>query len=157
MADNTENQHETAGAWAKRYYFAQRNAMDSVLRPYGLGSSQWYVLYQLANNGPTLQRDLGRMLHIERATLSGLVATLVGKGLVDQVADSTDQRQRMLKLSEAGTGLWQGLPDPVGVIRSVSWDGVASDQLAVTIAVLEAATKRLYDHDWGVTTADLAN
>jgi hypothetical protein len=45
--------------------------MDSVLRPYDLGSTQWYVLYQLANDGPTMQRDLVRMLQIERVTLSG--------------------------------------------------------------------------------------
>ena len=51
--------------------------MESVLRPYDIGSTQWYVLYQLANDGPTMQRDLGRMLQIERATLSGIVSTLV--------------------------------------------------------------------------------
>ena len=50
----------SVGAWAKGYYFAVRAAMESVLRPYDLGSTQWYVLYQLANVGPTVQRDLGR-------------------------------------------------------------------------------------------------
>ena len=68
---------ESVGAWAKRYYFAVRAAMESVLRPHGLGTTQYYVLYQLANEGPTMQRDLGRMLQIERATLSGIVAALV--------------------------------------------------------------------------------
>ena len=76
--------HESVGAWAKSYYFAVRATMESVLRPYDLGSTQWYVLYQLANDGPTMQRDLGHMLQIERATLSGIVATLVRKGLIDQ-------------------------------------------------------------------------
>src|ERR1700691_5909911 len=50
MADERENlKHDSVGAWAKRLYFAARSVMDSVLRPYGLGSTQWYVLYQLAN------------------------------------------------------------------------------------------------------------
>ncbi|HMF49359.1 MAG TPA: hypothetical protein VK603_11990 [Candidatus Saccharimonadales bacterium] len=41
--------------------------MDTLLRPYGLGSTQWSVLYQLANVGPTMQRDLVQVLNIERA------------------------------------------------------------------------------------------
>ena len=58
------NSHEEAdptpgsvGAWAKSYYFAVRAAMESVLRPYDLGSTQWYVLYQLANDRPTMPRS----------------------------------------------------------------------------------------------------
>ena len=80
------SKHDSVGAWAKRLYFASRGVMDTVLRPYGLGSTQWYVLYQLANAGPTMQRDLVNLLNIERATLSGVVTTLVRKGLVAQVA-----------------------------------------------------------------------
>src|SRR6202789_77878 len=98
MADKENLKHDSVGAWAKRLYFAARSVMDSILRPYGLGSTQWYVLHQLANEGPTMQRDLVRMLQIERATLSGIVTTLVRKGLVDQAPDSEDQRQRMLRL-----------------------------------------------------------
>jgi DNA-binding MarR family transcriptional regulator len=60
-----------------------------------------------------MQRDLVRILQIERATLSGIVATLVRKGLVDQVSDSDDQRQRILRLTRAGVELWKSLPDPI--------------------------------------------
>jgi hypothetical protein len=70
---------ESVGAWAKSYYFAVRDMMDSILRPYDLGRTQWYVLHQLVNNGPTMQRDLARMLQIERATMTGIVGTLVRK------------------------------------------------------------------------------
>src|SRR3546814_19126927 len=72
---------EEVGAWAKRCYFAGRTVMDATLRPHGLGSVQWYVLHRLVTVGPTIQRDLGRLLEIERATMSGIVATLVRKGL----------------------------------------------------------------------------
>jgi MarR family transcriptional regulator, lower aerobic nicotinate degradation pathway regulator len=78
---------ESVGVWAKRYYFAVRAAMEPVLRPYDLGTTQYYVLYQLANAGPARQRELVRMLQVERATLSVIVTTLVRKGLVDQMPD----------------------------------------------------------------------
>jgi DNA-binding MarR family transcriptional regulator len=134
------------GAWAKRYYFAVRAVMESVLRPYDLGSTQWHVLYQLASDGPTMQRDLGRMLQVERATLSGIVATLVRKGLVDQLPGSGDQRQRVLRITEAGMRLWDELPDPLALIRPIAFDGADPAELATARRVLQAATQRLNDH-----------
>jgi DNA-binding MarR family transcriptional regulator len=146
VANEIENQHESVGAWAKRYYFANRAALDSILRPYDLGSTQWYVLHQLANDGPTMQRDLAQMLHLERATLSGVVATLVRKGLVNQVPDGVDQRQRVLHITDAGTKLWHELPDPIAIIRANSFQGASDTELATAIRVLQAATHRLNDY-----------
>ena len=119
--------------------------MDSALRPYDIGSTQWYVLYQLANDGPTMQRDLGRMLQIERATLSGIVSTLVRKGLVEQTPDSADQRQRMLRITVSGLKLWDELPD-LALIEAVAFDGVDAAELATVVKVLQAATQRLSNH-----------
>jgi DNA-binding MarR family transcriptional regulator len=141
-----DDTHCSVGAWAKSYYFAVRAAMESVLRPYDLGSTQFYVLHQLANHGPTMQRDLGRMLQIERATLSGIVATLVRKGLIDQIPGSEDQRQRVLRLTGAGTKLWEELPDPLALIRAIAFDGSSAAELAIAVRVLQSATQRLNDH-----------
>jgi DNA-binding MarR family transcriptional regulator len=147
MANEREKlKHDSVGAWAKRLYFAARAVMDSVLRPYGLGSTQWYVLHQLANEGPTMQRDLVRMLRIERATLSGIVATLVRKGLIEQTPDSADQRQRMLRITRSGTKLWKELPDPIGLITAVAFDGADPAELAIARRLLQAATQRLNEH-----------
>jgi DNA-binding MarR family transcriptional regulator len=52
------------------------------------------------------------VLQIEWATLSGIVATLVRKGLIDQLPGSEDQRQRVLRLTGDGTRLCAQLPDP---------------------------------------------
>ena len=142
------DRHNSVGAWAKRLYFASRAVMDTMLRPYGLGSTQWYVLYQLANAGPTMQRDLVQMLNIERATLSGVVTTLVRKGLVSQTPDAEDQRQRMLKITRAGSKLWEALPDLMEQLLEVAFEGADPAELEMTRSVLQAATKRLTEHDW---------
>ena len=134
--------HASVSAWAKRCYFAGRALMDSALRPYDLGSTQWYVLWQLANVGPTMQRDLVRTLTIERATLSGVVATLVRKGLVAQVPDHVDQRQRLLQLTASGKKLWDELPD-LAFIHKVAFEGIDAAAIATAISVLQTATERL--------------
>lgn len=130
------------GAWAKRCYFAGRAVMDATLRPYDLGSTQWYVLWHLANSGPTVQRDLGRALELERATLSGVVATLVRKGLVHQAASGEDQRQRLLSLTASGETLWRNLPD-LSFIHEAAFGAATGADLEATVRVLQAATERL--------------
>jgi DNA-binding MarR family transcriptional regulator len=145
-AQTMEDAHESVGAWAKSYYFAVRATMESILRPYELGSTQYYVLYQLANDGPTMQRDMGRRLQIERATLSGIVTTLVRKGLIDQAPSSEDQRQRVLRLTDAGMRLWEELPDPLALIRAIAYEGSDAAELVTAVRVLQAATQRLLDH-----------
>jgi DNA-binding MarR family transcriptional regulator len=134
--------HALVGAWAKRCYFTGRAVMDSVLRPYDLGSVQWYVLYQLANVGPTMQRDLVRLLAIERATMTGIVATLVRKGLVEQEPDRIDQRQKLLRITAAGAKLWGELPD-LSFIRSAAFDGIDDADIEIAVRVLQTATERL--------------
>lgn len=137
-----QSSHHLVGAWAKRCYFAGRAVMDSALRPYDLGSVQWYVLYQLATAGPTRQRDLVRLLEIERATMTGIVATLVRKGLVEQEPDRLDQRQKLLRMTAAGAKLWGELPD-LTFIRSVAFDGIDAADVAIAVRVLQTATERL--------------
>ena len=145
MADEPD-QHDSVGAWAKKYHQASRALIESTLRAHDLGPTQWYVLHRLVNVGPTLQRDLGQLLGVERATLSGVVATLVRKGLVDQRPDAVDQRQRMLCVTDAGRDLWDRLPDPVAETLAVSFGGADEADLAVARRVLQAATRRIEEH-----------
>ncbi len=117
--------------------------MEDALRPYGLGgATQWYVLYQLVNAGPTRQRDLQRILQVERATLSAVVIALVRKKLVEQVPDSVDQRQKLLRLTEIGEVLWSDLPD-LTRIHAVAFDGIDADDVETALRVLRTATERL--------------
>jgi MarR family transcriptional regulator, lower aerobic nicotinate degradation pathway regulator len=146
VSDESHDQLDSVGAWAKKYYLTSRTLIESVLRDHDLGPTQWYVLYQLVNHGPTMQRDLSLLLRIERATLSGVVATLVRKGFVLQTPHAVDQRQRILSITDAGRKLWVELPDPVALGNAISFDGANEGDLATTRRVLRAATQRLLEH-----------
>jgi len=117
--------------------------MEATLRPHDLGSTQWYVLWQLASNGPTVQRDFLNMLQVEKPTLSEVVSALVRKGFIEQTPAADDQRQRLLTITPAGRKLWRELPDPISLILKVSFDEVAEAELATVVRVLRGATGRL--------------
>ena len=117
--------------------------MERILRPFDLGSTQWYVLFQLANHGPTPQRDFLSLLQIEKPTLSRVVAALVRKGFVEQTPGRKDHRQRVLVLTDAGRQLWAELPDPIGIIRDIAFEGADKATLEAVVRVLKTATERL--------------
>ncbi|WP_157220895.1 MarR family winged helix-turn-helix transcriptional regulator [Flavisphingomonas formosensis] len=143
MANKDANRENgTVGAWAKRCFFAGRALMEEVLRPHGLGSTQWYILHLLAQVGPTMQRDLVSLLQIERATVSIIVSALVRKGLIEQVPSDLDQRQKLLRLTPAGMRLWDELPD-LAFIHDEAFSGFSAADIETTARVLRAATERL--------------
>ena len=118
-----------------------------MLRPYDLGTTQWYVLSQLSERGPTMQRDLLRALEVERATLSVVVTTMVRKGLVEQLGDRVDQRQKLIRMTPAGAKLWEELPD-LSIIHRIAFDGIDGAAVATAIDVLRTATERLENFAW---------
>lgn len=132
----------SVGGWAKRCYLAGRALIEDAVRPHGLGATQWYVLYHLVHDGPTMQRDLLRTLRVERATLSVVVGSMVRKGLVEQTPDRIDQRQKRLQLTPAGHALWAVLPE-LTFIRTAGFEGLDADDLAAAVRVLRTATERL--------------
>jgi DNA-binding MarR family transcriptional regulator len=145
VPDGSHERNDSVGAWAKKYYLTSRALTEATLRPWGIGRTQWLVLWQLVHEGPTPQREMGRLLEVERATLSGIVTTLVRKELVTQEADEGDQRQRILRVTEAGRALWGELPDPLAVTAEVAFGGVDPADLATARRVLQEATQRLHE------------
>lgn len=139
----TEDVRVTAAMAAKQFVLANRTAIEAILRPFDLGGTQWWVLSQVASGGAVRQRDLAGALHVERATASELVLTLVRKGLVEQYADPADRRQKLLRLTAAGDRLWESMPDPLERLYDIAFEGAKSRELAVVARVLGAATECL--------------
>lgn len=137
------SQHNSAGAWAKKYHLAARAVIEATLRPYDLGSTQWYVLWHLVHDGPMAQRDLLAILQVEKATLSGVVAALVRKNFVEQTPDTLDQRQKLLTITQAGRALWRKLPDPIDLILKTAFKDVSEKDLDTVVRVLSNGTARL--------------
>jgi hypothetical protein len=74
------------------------------------------------------------------------VSTLVRKGLLTQEADPSDQRQRILRITDAGTTLWDELPDPLAVAAEVAFGDIDPADLATARRVLQEATRHLNEH-----------
>jgi DNA-binding MarR family transcriptional regulator len=64
--------------------------------------SQAHALAEIEARPGITQRDLARALGLARATVSELVAQLINRGWVNQIASKNDRRQRRLTVTEEG-------------------------------------------------------
>ncbi len=132
---------------AKQYFFAARAFIEDALRPFGIGSMQWYVLCKLVDNGKMDQRELASLLKVSRATLSDIIITMVQKGLISQSVHGSDQRQKTIEATAKGKQLWQSLPNPTEAIMSVAFQGVPAVDLALIRRTLLEAAERLNNYE----------
>ncbi|MBH1963876.1 MAG: MarR family transcriptional regulator [Comamonadaceae bacterium] len=76
----------------------------------GLTTQQWAVLGALSRpqtpNGMKLG-DLARYLMVSRQNLSGVVGRLERDGRVESAADPQDGRSRLIRLTPAGSHVWE--------------------------------------------------
>lgn len=101
----------------KRLHMLTAQRLNEILKPYGLGRSQWQVMARVRNSGELSQRDLQLAMQVEPATLTGIVDTLVAKGWMERRESDQDKRCRVLRLTADGLEKMQSIPDPHEIIE----------------------------------------
>ena len=96
-------------------YLAVRQAMNSLRRlqeryveRQPASETQLYVCAVIVRVGrPIKMGDIAKFLCLEPQTISGLVARMEAKGLVTRVRSTSDKRQVLVDVTEAGRASWQ--------------------------------------------------
>jgi MarR family 2-MHQ and catechol resistance regulon transcriptional repressor len=78
--------------------------MSRRLSEYGLSRSTFNILMLLKQGEPQgmLLSDLGELMLVSRANITGLIDHLEGRGYVRRVVDEKDRRARFAQLTEHG-------------------------------------------------------
>jgi len=117
-----------------RFYTRQIGLLDEHLSdsPFTLGEAR--ILYELATSDDLSAADLTRLLDIDKAQLSRILARFRQQGLLETRADPGNARRRLLLLTVAGRTAYAGL------------DAAMATQIAALVAPLTpSATRRLTD------------
>jgi DNA-binding MarR family transcriptional regulator len=78
-----------------------RTSADAALREHGLSLPGLKLLTALAG-GDRSMREISQVLHVSPRTVTDMIDTLEGRGLVARCAHATDRRVTLLRLTEAG-------------------------------------------------------
>lgn len=90
-------------------YDCMHGVLSAELQKFGLSSSAFNLLTILdkQENQCLALHEIGRLMVTSRANITGLIDSLVKKGLVDRVPHESDRRIKLAKLLPAGHRLLQ--------------------------------------------------
>jgi DNA-binding MarR family transcriptional regulator len=68
----------------------------------GLTPTQFAALAKIHDEGTVSQNKLGRLTAMDPATMQGVIARLLDRGLIARAADAQDRRRTLLRLTPEG-------------------------------------------------------
>jgi DNA-binding MarR family transcriptional regulator len=90
---------------AQRAARALARRFDEALRPLGLTNGQFSVMMSLNRPEPPGMGPVASLLAMDRTTLTAALKPLERRGLAEVMADPSDGRGRLIKLTPAGLSL----------------------------------------------------
>lgn len=129
---------DQVGYWLRRAYQRHMAIFAAAMGNLDLTSTQFAALVKLQELGAAPQTELGRLTGMDRATISGVVARLQKRGLLQLRGDPEDRRARIIALTEAGEAL---LAQALRRVESVSDQTLAPVGAAEAIALRETLRK----------------
>jgi MarR family transcriptional regulator, transcriptional regulator for hemolysin len=75
------------------------NRLNDALKPFGLYSAQWSVLFVLHTKGSLTQKELSEYLFVEAPPMTRTIQRLVKQGYVKQIPGK-DKREKYIQLTE---------------------------------------------------------
>ncbi|XSG81480.1 MAG: bifunctional helix-turn-helix transcriptional regulator/GNAT family N-acetyltransferase [Methyloligella sp. ZOD6] len=85
-----------------RFYTRKIRLLDAHMPASDLPLPEARVIYELAKAGECTAAEIGRLLDMDKAHLSRVLARLRGRGLVAMRPDPSHGKQRLLSLTQAG-------------------------------------------------------
>lgn len=113
-----------------------RTAADAALRDHGLSLPSHKLLRALAG-GDRSMREISQVLHVSPRTITDMIDTLEGRGLVARCAHATDRRITLLRLTEAGARELAAAGTAAERVAASAISGLDQDEQHVLQSLLE--------------------
>jgi DNA-binding MarR family transcriptional regulator len=78
---------------------------DEELRPLKIGSAHFAVLVVICQIEPATRAEIGRILHLDRSTLTQNLKEILSEGWAEEIQEGADGRSRPIALTKAGRDL----------------------------------------------------
>ncbi|SNT53235.1 DNA-binding transcriptional regulator, MarR family [Tardiphaga sp. OK246] len=112
------------------------NMIDSLTAP------QFSTLAKLKEVGPCSQNYLGRLIHYDSATITGVVNRLKNRGLIESIVDPLDRRRVAIDLTEAGRAIANEAIAAVKKISRKTFSPLSPSEHATLTALLKKVILR---------------
>lgn len=131
MNDALDGLYDSPEFLIRRAHQVASAAFAQACADLDLTPTQYAALFALRHRAPIGQNELGRVIALDRATVSLVVRLLRERDLVHAADDPTDKRRTLLSLTRAGRLL-------LARAEKASWR--ASDELLAVLSPEQATT-----------------
>ncbi|MBW7970180.1 MarR family winged helix-turn-helix transcriptional regulator [Bradyrhizobium sp. BR 10289] len=107
-----------------------------------LTAPQFSTLAKLKEVGPCSQNHLGRLIHYDSATITGVINRLKSRGLIKSSKDPLDPRRRQIDLTEKGRRVADAAIQTVGEISGETFAPLTRDEFRTLTEILKKIIRR---------------
>jgi DNA-binding MarR family transcriptional regulator len=115
------------------------NAFERRLRARGVTLSQWGMLALLWKTDGLAHVEFQRLLHLDGATVTGLIKRMMRGGLVRQELDQTDRRMQRVYLTEQGRQLEHVLVPAAESVNAQALQALSDQEVTLLVELLTRA------------------
>jgi DNA-binding MarR family transcriptional regulator len=120
-----------------------RKEIDTRMARLSLTRSQWWVLAHLFRDDGITQTRLAEMLEVGLVTLSGLLARLEEKSLVQRRPDPSDRRAKLVYLTRKARSIFAMVEPDAEALRRQVFDGFSQTEHDLVLDLLTRIKQNL--------------
>ena len=129
--------NESFGRYISVIYRHLQILLNNRLNSYGVGSGQYIFISAIYKNRGISQKDLTKLIKIDRATTAKALLKLEQNGYVDRIKDKDDKRYHKLYLTKKGIDFIPILDEIQDNLTNILSEGMDPDEYSKTIKSLE--------------------
>lgn len=103
------------------------NQLNEVLKPHGLFSSQWTILFLLHENGPMSLTSIWKYLNVEVPTVTRTVTRLETLGWVERIP-GTDRREKTIMLTNKANEEFPKIEASIGKFEQIMTENLSYEE-----------------------------
>lgn len=131
------------GFWIMTTAHEYQRAVNDELAPTGITYRQCQVLGFLALEGPLAQAELADRMHLEPATLVGILDRMERDGWIKRLACKHDRRRKLIHPQPSAKPVWSKIVACVRRVRAKAMQGMKASELATLKRLLGRVRKNL--------------
>lgn len=108
----------------------------------GLTAPQFSTLAKLREVGPCSQNHLGRLIHYDSATITGVITRLKARGLITSYEDPLDPRRREIDLTDKGKRIADAAIGAIGEISGETFAPLSQAEYRTLTEILKKIIHR---------------
>jgi MarR family transcriptional regulator, lower aerobic nicotinate degradation pathway regulator len=109
---------------------------NAVMAPFAVTPTQFAALAKLDDLGSVSQNQLGRLIAMDPATISGVVGRLIARRFVRQSPDAKDARLVLLALTPVGRAAIREMKAAAAQVSRRTLESLTRDEAAAFVAML---------------------